>query len=101
MGFDTILAMIVLVRVHAAFIPVALGEPNRLCLAPFGERRVAPASRSDFASERSCGSHRNTQLCCGLFDRTSAHLKEQNEGNIVDNPKLLADILERYNYALL
>lgn len=45
--------------------------------------------------------HDNTQLCCGLFDRTSAHLKEQNEGNIVDNPKLLADILERYDYALL
>ena len=54
-------------------------------LAPFGD----------------AGSHRNTQLCCGLFDRTSAHLKEQNEGNIVDNPKLLADILERYDYALL
>ncbi|MBE9047836.1 RES family NAD+ phosphorylase [Pleurocapsales cyanobacterium LEGE 10410] len=46
--------------------------------------------------------HDNTQLCCGLFDRTSAHLKEQNEGNIVDNnPRLLADILERYDYALL
>ncbi len=45
--------------------------------------------------------HDNTQLCCGLFDCTSAHLKEQNEGNIVDNPKLLADILERYDYALL
>lgn len=46
--------------------------------------------------------HDNTRLCCGLFDRTSAHLKEQNQGNIVDNnPKLLADILERYDYALL
>ncbi|MEM9506787.1 MAG: RES family NAD+ phosphorylase [Cyanobacteria bacterium P01_E01_bin.35] len=45
--------------------------------------------------------HDNTQLCYGLFDRTSAHLKEQNEGNIVDNPKLLADILEHYDYALL
>ena len=46
--------------------------------------------------------HDNTQLCCGLFDRTSAHLKEQNRGNIVDdNPELLADILERYDYALL
>ena len=48
------------------------------------------------------GSHRNTQLCCRLFDRTSAHLREQNKGNIVDdNPELLADILERYDYALL
>ena len=54
-------------------------------LAPFGD----------------AGSHRNTQLCCGLFDRTSAHLKEQNEGNIVNNPELLADILKRYDYALL
>ena len=45
--------------------------------------------------------HDNTQLCCGLFDRTSAHLKEQNEGNIVNNPELLADILKRYDYALL
>ena len=46
--------------------------------------------------------HDNTQLCCGLFNRTSAHLKEQNKGNIVDeNPELLADILERYDYALL
>ena len=31
-------------------------------LAPDGERRVAPASRSDFASERSCGSHRFFQI---------------------------------------
>ena len=46
--------------------------------------------------------HDNTQLCCGLFDRTSVHLKEQNKGNIVDsNPRLLANILERYDYALL
>ncbi len=46
--------------------------------------------------------HDNTQLCCGLFDRTSGYLKEQNRGNMVDsNPSLLADILERYDYALL
>lgn len=46
--------------------------------------------------------HDNTQLCCGLFDRTYVNLKERNKGNIVDNnPKLLADILERYDYALL
>ena len=31
-------------------------------LAPDGERRVAPASRRDFASERSCGSHRCLSL---------------------------------------
>lgn len=46
--------------------------------------------------------HDNTQFCCGLFERTSTHLNEQNRGNLVnDNAELLADILERYDYALL
>ena len=35
------------------------GEPNRLCLASYAERHEVPASLRDFASERSCGSHRN------------------------------------------
>lgn len=46
--------------------------------------------------------HDNTQLCCGLFDRTCKHLKEQNQGNIVNNNiQLLGGILKYYNYALL
>lgn len=46
--------------------------------------------------------HDNSQLCCGLFDRSSDYLKDRNKGNLVDdNSSLLANILEHYDYALL
>jgi hypothetical protein len=46
--------------------------------------------------------HDPNRVCCGLFDRTNSYLSEENLGNLVDrHPKLLAEILEHYNYGLL
>lgn len=45
--------------------------------------------------------HDNTQICCGLFERASSYLKEENQGNLVTrNPRLLANILSNYDYGL-
>ncbi|NJK57286.1 MAG: RES family NAD+ phosphorylase [Pleurocapsa sp. SU_5_0] len=46
--------------------------------------------------------HDDTEICCGLFDRTANVLKEVNLGNLIEqNPKLLAGILRHYNYSLI
>ena len=45
--------------------------------------------------------HDNTRLCCGLFDRTSSVLKENNQGNLIDNyTERLADLLDLYKFGL-
>jgi hypothetical protein len=46
--------------------------------------------------------HDDTEICCGLFDRTATILKEINLGNLIDcNPRLLAKILRHYDYSLI
>lgn len=46
--------------------------------------------------------HDDERLCCGLFDRSQSNLQAENLGNLVDaHPLLLAEILARYDYALL
>lgn len=46
--------------------------------------------------------HDDTEICCGLFDRTASILKEVNLGNLIDcNPRLLAKILRHYDYSLI
>jgi hypothetical protein len=46
--------------------------------------------------------HDDTEICCGLFDRTAIILKEINLGNLIDcNPRLLAKILRHYDYSLI
>ena len=46
--------------------------------------------------------HDDTEICCGLFDRTIEVLKEVNLGNLIEqNPRLLAEILKYYSYSLI
>jgi hypothetical protein len=46
--------------------------------------------------------HDDTEICCGLFDRTASILKEANLGNLIDcYPRLLAEILSHYSYSLI
>lgn len=46
--------------------------------------------------------HDDTEICCGLFDRTAAILKEINLGNLIEqNPRLLSEILRHYDYSLI
>ncbi len=46
--------------------------------------------------------HDDTEICCGLFDRTATILKETNTGNLLDcHEKLLAEILRYYDYSLI
>ena len=46
--------------------------------------------------------HDDTEICCGLFERTATILTEVNLGNLIDsNPKLLAGILRHYDYSLI
>lgn len=46
--------------------------------------------------------HDNIRVCCGLFDRASPNLSENNLGNLVDShPVLLSEILAHYDYGLL
>ena len=46
--------------------------------------------------------HDDTEICCGLFERTVTILTEVNLGNLIDsNPKLLAGILKHYDYSLI
>jgi hypothetical protein len=46
--------------------------------------------------------HDDTEICCGLFDRTATILKEVNLGNLIEqNPRLLAKILRHYDYSLI
>jgi hypothetical protein len=46
--------------------------------------------------------HDDTEICCGLFDRTASILKEVNLGNLIEqNPRLLAKILRHYDYSLI
>lgn len=46
--------------------------------------------------------HDDTEICCGLFDRTATILKEVNLGNLIEhNSKLLASILKYYDYSLI
>lgn len=45
--------------------------------------------------------HDNTQLCCGLFDRTSDSLTQTNRGNLIDkHVEKLAKILDFYQFGL-
>ena len=45
--------------------------------------------------------HDNTQLCCGLFDRSQKILSEVNQGNLLDkHPQRLGKILDRYQFGL-
>ena len=46
--------------------------------------------------------HDDTEICCGLFERTATILTEVNLRNLIDsNPKLLAGILRHYDYSLI
>lgn len=46
--------------------------------------------------------HDDTEICCGLFDRTIEVLKEVNLGNLIEqNSRLLAEILKYYSYSLI
>ena len=46
--------------------------------------------------------HDDTEICCGLFERTATILTEENLGNLIEqNPKLLAQILKHYDYSLI
>lgn len=46
--------------------------------------------------------HDDTEICCGLFERTGTILQEENLGNLIEqNPKLLAQILKHYDYSLI
>ena len=46
--------------------------------------------------------HDDTEICCGLFERTETILTEENLGNLVEqNPQLLAQILKHYDYSLI
>jgi RES domain len=45
--------------------------------------------------------HDNRRVCFGIFDRARFSLREQNLGNLPEqHPKLLAEILEHYDYGL-
>jgi hypothetical protein len=45
--------------------------------------------------------HDNTRVCFGIFDRSRGALSEQDTGNLLDDQsKLLAEILEHYDYGL-
>jgi hypothetical protein len=46
--------------------------------------------------------HDDARYCYGIFDRCSDDIHEQNMGNLLtSNPKLLAEILDYYDYGLL
>jgi hypothetical protein len=46
--------------------------------------------------------HDDTEICCGLFDRTASILREVNLGNLIEHsPRLLAEILKHYSYSLI
>jgi hypothetical protein len=46
--------------------------------------------------------HDDTEICCGLFERTQGILRANNLGNLIDsNPRLLAKILKHYDYSLI
>lgn len=45
--------------------------------------------------------HDDERFCCGLFERASTQLREENLGNLIEShPSLLSEILERYDYGL-
>ena len=80
-------------RVFISDMKVKIEAKNRCLdarsLAPDGERRVAPASRRDFASERSCGSHRffypDVIVTCESQDRENSTFKQF--------PRLIIEVL--------
>jgi hypothetical protein len=46
--------------------------------------------------------HEDTEICCGLFERTGGILRAKNLGNLIDsNSRLLAKILKHYDYSLI
>ena len=46
--------------------------------------------------------HDDTQLCCGLFDRSIHQLQEKNTGNLIESDaNRLANILNRYDFGIL
>jgi RES domain len=46
--------------------------------------------------------HDDERYCYGIFDRCATEIQEQNLGNLLtSNPKLLAEILDYYDYGLL
>lgn len=46
--------------------------------------------------------HDDTQLCCGLFDRSTHELQSKNMGNLIESDaNRLANILNRYDFGIL
>lgn len=46
--------------------------------------------------------HDDERYCYGIFDRCAKNIQEQNLGNLLtSNPRLLAEILDYYDYGLL
>jgi RES domain len=46
--------------------------------------------------------HDDARYCYGIFDRCAQEIQEQNLGNLLtSNPRLLAEILDYYDYGLL
>ena len=46
--------------------------------------------------------HDDDRYCYGIFERCATKIQEQNLGNLLtSNPKLLAEILDYYDYGLL
>jgi RES domain len=85
---------------------VKLGADSRLSSGAYATARQWAQAIHDHPQKvdgiRYRSRHDDARYCYGIFDRCANVIREKNTGNLLEsNPKLLAKILNVYNYALL